>query len=102
MRPRCDLRDPATLRLHVDALYEAGLTSRSIARHIATLRNLFKFLLEKGIVDSGPTSPLVAPRQWQRLPKYLYKGQLDPLVAAPDRTTPEGVRVRAILIILYT
>ncbi len=101
MRPRCDLRDPATLRLHVDALYEAGLASRSIARHITTLRNLFKFLLEKGIVDSDPTSLLSAPRQWNSLPKYLNKGQIDALVAAPDLTKPQGLRDRAMLEFLY-
>ncbi len=68
---RRSLTIPAVLRRHVDSLYKSGMASRSIARHITTLRNFYKFLLETGAVASDPTALLVAPKQWHNLPKYL-------------------------------
>lgn len=100
-RPSDQLADPAFLRRHVDSLYKAGLASRSIARHITTLRNLYKFLLETGVIDSDPTALLSAPKQWNNLPKYLSQKQLEQLLAAPDGSRPKGLRDRAMLEFLY-
>src|SRR5438067_12540496 len=63
--------DSDLLRRYIDSLYRAGLASRSIARHVTTLRNFYRFLLEQGAVHSDPASLLVLPKQWQSLPKYL-------------------------------
>ena len=100
-RPSDQLTDTAFLRRHVDSLYKAGLASRSIARHITTLRNLYKFLLETGVIDSDPTALLSAPKQWNNLPKYLSQKQLEQLIAAPDGARPQGLRDRAMLEFLY-
>jgi len=40
--------DVETVRSYVDSLYKSGLTSRSIARHLTTLRNFYQFLLREG------------------------------------------------------
>jgi len=96
-----ELGDPLVLRRHIDGLYRAGLSSRSIARHLTTLRNFYKFLIEKGAVRSDPTSVLVAPRQWKNLPKYLNKGQLDGLISAPDLGRANGLRDQAMIELLY-
>jgi integrase/recombinase XerD len=95
------LDDPATVRRHIDSLYQARMSSRSIARHVTTLRNLYKFLLEKGEVGSDPTILLAPPRHWHSLPKYLNKQQLNDLMAAPDRSRPQGLRDSAMLEFLY-
>jgi integrase/recombinase XerD len=93
--------DPECVRRHIDSLYQARMASRSISRHLTTLRNLYRYLLEKGIVDTDPTANLAAPKQWQSLPKYLNKKQIDELMAAPDQTKPQGLRDRAMLEFLY-
>ncbi|HTA70794.1 MAG TPA: site-specific tyrosine recombinase XerD [Bryobacteraceae bacterium] len=93
--------DPECVRRHIDSLYQARMASRSISRHLTTLRNLYRYLLEKGIVDSDPTANLAAPKQWQSLPKYLNKKQIDDLMAAPDQAKPQGLRDRAMLEFLY-
>jgi len=95
------LADATHLRRHVDALYKHGMASRSIARHITTLRNFYKFLLERGVIDSDPTALLAAPKQWQTLPKYLNQKQLDDLIASPDLSRPQGLRDRAMFEFLY-
>lgn len=77
------------------------MASRSIARHIATLRNFYAHLVEREILDTDPTAHLTAPRQWQSLPKYLNKKQIDDLLAACDSSKPQGLRDRAMLEFLY-
>jgi integrase/recombinase XerD len=96
--------DPeATVTIHsyIDSLRAAELSSRSIARHITTLRNFYAFLLRESRVTVDPTQALVLPRQWKTLPKYLSMEQVDALLAAPDETKPNGLRDRAMLQLLY-
>ncbi len=92
---------PEAVRRYIDSLYQARMASRSIARHIATLRNFYAHLIEKGAVDTDPTAHLTAPRQWQSLPKYLNKQQIDDLLTAFDGSKPQGLRDRAMLELLY-
>jgi integrase/recombinase XerD len=96
-----DYTSPAAARRYVDSLYKAGMASRSIARHITTLRNFYAHLIEKGVLDADPTASLAAPRQWQSLPKYLNKKQIDDLLGACDGSKPRGLRDRAMLELLY-
>src|SRR6202022_5048808 len=85
----------------LDSLYKARMASRSIARHVTTLRNLCQFLVENGALDSDPTANLATPRQWHSLPKYLNKKQGDALLTSCDLTKPQGLRDRAMLEFLY-
>src|SRR5579859_6246949 len=89
------------LRLYLDSLYGTGLGSRSIARHMATLRNFYRFLASNGKIESDPTERLVAPKQWQNIPKFLNREEIDRLLTAPDMAKPSGVRDRAMLELLY-
>jgi integrase/recombinase XerD len=101
LQPGDELDGPDPVRRYVDSLYKAGMASRSIARHITTLRNLYAHLIEKGAVDADPTALLAAPRQWQSLPKYLNKKQIDDLLASCNGCKPQGLRDRAMLELLY-
>lgn len=101
LKSRERIADPTLLRRHVDSLYKAGMASRSIARHLATLRNFYRFLLETGAIGSDPAALLTSPRQWQHLPKYLNQKQLTSLIASPDVSRPQGLRDRAMLEFLY-
>ncbi len=101
LRPGDQLSSPTPVRRYIDSLYQARMASRSIARHIATLRNFFAHLIEKGALEADPTAHLTAPRQWQSLPKYLNKKQIDELLGACDGSKPQGLRDRAMLEFLY-
>jgi integrase/recombinase XerD len=86
---------------YLDSLYRSGLASRSIARHLTTLRNFYGFLAREGQIESDPTSFLTSPRQWKNLPKYLNLEEINRLTMAPDPARPTGVRDRAMLELLY-
>jgi len=89
------------VRRYLDSLYKSRMASRSIARHLTTLRSFYQFLTENGAVDSDPTVNLAAPRQGTSLPKYLNKKQVDDLLQAPGSCKPQGLRDRAMLELLY-
>ena len=86
---------------HLDSLYGSGLSSRSIARHLTTLRNFYSYLLQDGKIDADPTTFLPAPKQWTNLPKYLNFEEINRILGAPDGTTATGMRDRAMLELLY-
>ena len=89
------------LQAYVDSLYGARLGSRSIARHVSTLRNFYRFLLEQGATADDPASLLTLPKQWSNLPKFLNADEIARLLAAPAPSRPTGLRDRAMLEFLY-
>jgi len=89
------------LRAYIDSLYQAGLGSRSIARHLTTVRNFFSFLLREGVAADDPAEQIRGPRQWQTIPKFLNGPEIERLLEAPDPSRPTGVRDRAMLELLY-
>jgi integrase/recombinase XerD len=91
----------ADLTGYVESLYRAGLSARSIARHITTLRNFYSFLAREGEIERDPTEFLASPRQTSTLPKYLNREEIDRLLAAPPPDKPNGIRDRAMLQLLY-
>jgi integrase/recombinase XerD len=91
----------ADLTGYVESLYRAGLSARSIARHITTLRNFYSFLAREGEIERDPTEFLKLPRQASTLPKYLNREEIDRLLGAPPLTKPTGLRDRAMLQLLY-
>lgn len=89
------------LRRYLDSLYESGLSSRSVARHVATLRNFCGFLVSEQLLARDPSEHLRTPKQWQAIPKFLNLEQIEKLIAAPDVSRPTGLRDRAMLELLY-
>ena len=89
------------VRNFLELLYQRGLGGRSVARHLVALRNLFRFLLQEGVIESDPTAEIDAPQFGQSLPKYLSAGEVDALLGQPDSSTPAGLRDRAMLELLY-
>jgi integrase/recombinase XerD len=86
---------------YLNHLYKKDLSSRTIARHLSAVRNLFHFLLSEGLIASDPTEHLASPKQWSTIPKFLNRDQVDKLVAAPDAAKSSGIRDQAMLEVLY-
>ena len=91
----------ASLASYLDSLGKLGLSSRSIARKLATLRNFYRFLAAEGLISADPTEHLTTPKQWQTIPKFLNRKQIEDLLLAPDDSKPTGIRDRAMLELLY-
>ncbi len=92
---RKDLRD------FLESLYHRGLSARSVARHLVSLRNFYAFLVREGRIAKAPTADIDTPKFDHTLPKYLTTQEIDALLAQPDLTQPAGLRDRAMLELIY-
>jgi integrase/recombinase XerD len=84
------------------SLYRQKLDSRSVARHLVTLRNFFKFALSEGAVRADPTLNLDSPKLRKSLPSYLRVDEVERLLELPDPRTTLGARDKALLELLYS
>jgi integrase/recombinase XerD len=91
----------AHLRRYLTDLRSRGISARSAARALAALRGFFRYLLERGATTRDPTLELESPKLMRSLPYFLSSEEVDVLLAAPDVTTPLGLRDRAMLETLY-
>jgi integrase/recombinase XerD len=91
----------ADLTGYMSWLRRRGLGSRSVARHLAAVRGLYRHLLQAGVVARDPTEHLDSPRPPRRLPRTLSVQEVVALLEAPDISRPDGVRDRALLELLY-
>jgi integrase/recombinase XerD len=89
------------LNTYVNHLHKKDLTSRTIARHLSSMRSFFSFLVTEDKIREDPTEHLSSPKQWSTIPKFLNRDQVNNLIAAPDVTKPTGLRDRAMLELLY-
>ena len=91
----------ADLTDFVGSLRERGLSARSQARHVFSIRGFFGFALREGLLTRDPIENVRPPRAFRGLPRYLTPAQVEGLLAAPDLETAVGLRDRAILEVLY-
>lgn len=78
------------------------LAASSLARRISSLRQFYRFLINEGEVTENPTSLIEAPRYRRKLPNVLSENDVNLLLeGAKTWNGPEGVRLTALLEILY-
>lgn len=83
-------------------LKERDYTQATVARKVAALRSLFKFLHSEGVVLENPAQGISSEKVPKTLPKYLTPQEVDELLEQPARrSTPEAKRDRAMLELLY-
>ncbi|HXX21412.1 MAG TPA: site-specific tyrosine recombinase XerD [Candidatus Acidoferrum sp.] len=83
-------------------LYRKGLDSRSVARHLVTIRNFFRFALMEGYVDDDPAATIESPKFRQNLPEFLSVEEVDRLLRQPDTSAVVGIRDRAMIELMYS
>jgi integrase/recombinase XerD len=83
-------------------MYREKLESRTVARHLVTLRNFFRFAQVQELITTDPSLNLESPRIRRNLPGYLRLEEVERLLAQPDATKALGLRDRAMLEVLYS
>jgi integrase/recombinase XerD len=84
------------------SLYRQKLESKTVARHLVTLRNFFRHAQVQELITEDPTAHLESPKIRRSLPGYLRLDEVEKLLQLPDQTTPLGLRDRAMLEVLYS
>jgi len=89
-----------TIRSYLGNLHSSNSRS-TIARKLASIRHLLKYLMREKIITQDPSSLITTTRKPQKLPQVLDIDEVFHLLASPDDTSDLGRRDRAILEILY-
>jgi integrase/recombinase XerD len=79
----------------------SGLSARSLARLISTLKSFYRFLILDDILKKNPAINLTSPKSWLSLPKFLSVTEVESLLSQPKDTDVHGIRDRAMLELLY-
>lgn len=93
--------EPSDLDRFVKHLHFRGLAATSVARKLAAVRGLHRFLVNEGRASEDPTRLLAQPRPPDPFPKALTVEQAIAVVEAPNPATRGGRRDRALLEFLY-
>lgn len=80
---------------------KAGLTARSTARTLSSVRSFYRYLLRENKVVIDPTLQIDNPKMGRKLPDTLSEQEVELLLEAPDVETPLGLRDRTMLEFLY-
>jgi integrase/recombinase XerD len=97
-----DTADAIALHDYLGAAATRRLAPRTLARRLSAIRQFYRFLLTDGVRGDDPSSGLDAPRLGRPLPKLLSEAEVARLIAAAGGWPgEEGVRLRAILELLY-
>jgi integrase/recombinase XerD len=85
----------------LSALKSQEYATSSICRAIVAVKMLFRFLKREKAIPKDVTLHLDSPRMWQLIPEFLTVSEVEALLNAPDVSTLEGARDRAILQVIY-
>src|SRR5258708_14611471 len=82
-------------------LYRQKLESRTVARQLVTLRNLFRFAQTQVLISVDPCINLESPKIRRTLPGYLRVEEVELWLEQPDEKTSLGLSARAILEVVF-
>lgn len=92
--------DYTFMRSYLNHLYELKYSSKSICRHISSLRSFFKYLKNEDIIKSNPMTLITNPKVEKNFPKYITYEDIEKILSISDDTSI-GIRDSLILELLY-
>jgi integrase/recombinase XerC len=94
--------DHVRIRSFLSHLYERGLSKTSVARALAAVRSLYRWLAREGVVEQNPAALVATPRLPKKLPRVPTIEEINSVL---DGVVPESAafpeRDRVILELLY-
>ena len=85
--------DHIAIRGFLSQLYEKGLSKTSVARSLAAVRSLYRWLAQEGEVDQNPAKLVATPKLPKKLPRvptieemnFVLDGKMPETAAFPER-----------------
>jgi len=93
--------DEARVAGHLVTLSLAGLSARTQARALSSIRGFFRFLVQERRRQRDPSELLEGPRLLRKLPGVLNRDEVLRLLNAPTGIKPNRIRDRAMLHTMY-
>jgi integrase/recombinase XerD len=89
------------VREFVYTLNKNQISSRSIARKISSIRSFYYFLIMENIAKENPAQLIDLPKYSTPLPTILSIEEIQKLIHSCSKNTPENIRLRAMIHLLY-
>lgn len=90
------------IRNWVEYLAENGLQARSINRKISTIKSYYEFLISENHTNLNPLLNIDLPKYQNKLPEILSIDDIKSLLEyCSQDTSPEGIRLNAMIYLLY-
>lgn len=93
--------ETVSIMAYVQYLQKEGRALSSIVRNIVSLRNFYKYLMRKGIINENPVINYEIPKIKHNIPKILTIEEVDKLLSAPKLDVNKGIRDKAMLEVVY-
>jgi integrase/recombinase XerC len=91
-----------TIRAYLAALNQKGMKSRTILRHLSTLRSYFKYLVKEQVIAHDPLDEIDSPKLRKTIPTTLSREEIDRLFGMPDLQSYLGFRDRCMMELFYS
>ena len=82
--------------------YDLGLTKKTVARRLASIKSFYKYLINIEFIDKNPSLFLQSPKLSKELPNFIDEKIIDELMNQPDINSVKGLRDRAIMELFYS
>lgn len=82
-------------------LQKSGMSASTVSRSLASIRSLYRFMQNKGIITQDPTAQLHSLKSEKKLPDVLTNEEVERLLSQPNVSDLKGCRDKAMLEILY-
>ncbi len=93
--------ETVSVMAYVQQLQKEKRAVSSIVRNIVSLRNFYKYLVNKGFINENPVINYEIPKIKHNIPKILTVEEVDKFLSAPDLSTNKGIRDKAMLEVVY-
>ncbi|TJY44409.1 tyrosine recombinase XerD [Cohnella pontilimi] len=92
---------PFHIQAYLNRLRQEGKSAATLARRLVSVRGLCKFGIIERYIDRDPTLQLEIPKPERKAPRVLTLAEVEKLLDAPEASTPQGLRDKAMLELLY-
>lgn len=89
------------LRSYIGDMRTSGLSQRSVAAHLSSIRSFFRWMMMQGLIESNPAEALSSPKLPSSLPATVTARQMRALFDAAEPNTPSGMRDVCMLELFY-
>ncbi|NOQ64857.1 MAG: site-specific tyrosine recombinase XerD [Methyloprofundus sp.] len=96
-----DLASNSHIKDFLALRYEQGISARSSARILSSLRRFYAYLLREKKISTDPTALIETPKIGRPLPSSLSEQDVELLLNSPEPTSVLGIRDKAMLEMLY-
>ncbi|MDB4868366.1 MAG: xerD [Cohnella sp.] len=92
---------PFHIQGYFSRLRQEGKSAATLARRLVSIRAWCRFGVIERMIERDPTLQLELPKPGRKPPRVLTLSEVDKLLDAPDAETPQGLRDKTMLELLY-